>query len=836
MWVSTYIIRSFRRFSNANALIFSARTNRIQSKNRKEIFMDKRLKTVLNLKPHFNISDSIPIESISEDGIVEVRPGIYSRTYKIQDINFGIARPSERGQIVRKFENILKTIDPAYDLQICVYNHEIDVDYLSDAVLLREAGDKKDELRADINRIIEKNLREGDNSIKRDIYLTLTIPAASMTFAAKSFTSAEHNILAILRSIPGCNGKPLKALQRLNLLHNLYHGGTEVELEEYGYLNRMRVGTFSLEKLYETGVTAVELVQPGSMHFYGDHVELGEKFARAYTLTQYPKVVTDSFMRDFSTFSFNIALTVNLHQMDAVDAHHLVQSQRTNAAGTMSIAEHNAGEKGYSANLISSDIRKNFEEADKLLEEIERRDQKLFETKTHVVIFGDTQEALDEHCRVFLNKCRTQNVTFSVATGLQENTFNSALPFGIDSTPHSRTLTTKVLGLAAVPFSSQEMTQRGGTVYGLNKITHNIITFNRQLGDNYSMLILGSSGSGKSFFAKKEILATYLSGHTDADIVIIDPQSEYSAVCQAVGGTEIIIKGAGEHHINPMDISSGYAENPIADKVSFIQSMCTEMLGYIPNSTQKTAISLSAKRCYDAWRISQDDADIPTLEDFYNRLVDYYGNGNNLEAILDLIQAVKYYVDGTDTLFCGRTNVKMDDSFVSFNIAELSDSIRPLGMLVILDATKNRMARNRKAARYTSVYIDELHLLFRNELTAQWIKELWKTGRKYRCMPCGITQDMEDILKSDVGRGVLTNTSFVVLLKQAAFNSRVIADQLVLSPQQLEFVTDTPSGEGLLVIQNSTRYTGGVIPFEDHYPEDSKLYQICQSSNLALQQ
>lgn len=797
--------------------------------------MDKRLKATLNLKAHFNIADSIPIESISDEGILEVKPGIFSKTYKIQDINFGIARLAERGQIVKKWENILKLLDPTYDLQVCVYNHSIDIDYLSDVILLHEAGDERDELRADINKIIRKNLMEGDNAIKRDIYLTLTIPAQSMAIAAQNFTSTEHNILSILHSIPGCSGKPLKALQRLNLLHDMYHGGDEVEMSEYGYLNRERVNTFSLEKLYRTGVTAVELVQPGSMQFKGDHFELGGKFGRAYTLTVtgYPTIVNDTFMRDFSIFGFNVILSTNVHQMDAVDAHEMVKAQRTNASGSMAEAMIEASNKGYNAALTNPDLAKNFEEADALLEDIERRDQKLFESKTHAIIFGNTKEELDKNCLVFLAKCRQKNTTFAVATGLQENTFTSALPFGIDATPHPRTLPTKVLGICAVPFSSQEMTQKGGTVYGLNKITHNIITFNRRLGDNFSMLILGSAGSGKSFFAKKEILATFLNGDTEADVVIIDPQSEYGAVTRAVGGTEIVIKGAGEHHINPMDISAGYGENPVAEKVAFIQSMCTEMLGYPPNSTQKTAISLSAKRCYDAWIRSQDDKDVPTLEDFYNALVDYYNADNALASILDLIQAVKFYVDGTDTLFCGHTNVKMDDSFVSFNIADLSDAIRPLGMLVILDATKNRMARNKKYGRFTSVYIDELHLLFRNEQTARWIKDLWKTGRKFRCMPCGITQDVEDILSSDVGRGVLTNTSFVVMLKQATLNAKVLADHLQLSPQQLEFVTDTPSGEGILCIQNASRYTGGVIPFEDHYPENSMLYKICQTTNLA---
>lgn len=793
--------------------------------------MDKKLKQVLNLRPHFNIADSIPLHSISDDGIIEIADGLYSRTYKVQDINFGIARKDERGLISSKWANVLKSIDPSYDLQICIYNHNIDIDYLSDTVLLQEIGDGRDRLRADINRIVKRTMTEGNNGIRRDIYLTLTIPALDMGTAVQDFASAEHDILSGLRAIRGCTASPVKALKRLNLLHDMFQGGEESELQEYGSYNRERVRSFSLENLYQSGVTIVERIQPESMEFKSDHFIIGKKYGRAFHLSNFPTVVTDSFIREFTSMPFSMLLTINLHQLDTTKALNLVKAQRTNASGSFAEAQKKASQEGYSAELVNPDLAKNYHAANNLLIDMERRDQKLFETKMHVVIFSENQAQLDKNCETFLTKCRSKNVQFKVSYGLQENALISSMPFGLDSTPEFRTLTTEVLAIF-VPFSSQEMTQKGGTVYGLNKVTHNIITFNRLMADSYNMLILGFTGSGKSFFAKKEILGTYLNGNNDGDVIIIDPQGEYGKLCQAVGGEEVRIKGAGNHHINPLDISASYDENAVAAKVEFIRSMCTEMLSYAPDATQKTAIAIAAKRCYDAWILSGDNRDIPTLNDFYLALCNYYNSeGGRLQSVLDVVKAVEFYVAGVDTLFQGQSNINTEASFLSYDISELGEGIRPLAMLIILDSILNRMSRNQKLNRPTFVYIDEIHLLFKKEQTAQWIKKLWKTARKYQCCPCGLTQDTEDLLASDTGRAVLTNTAFVVLLKQQAINASVLAEQLQFSSRQLEYVTDTPPGEGILCIQNASKFTGGVIPFEDYFPEDSLLFKICQTSN-----
>ncbi len=792
--------------------------------------MNQKLRQTLNLKPHFNIADSIPMKAVSDDGIIESAHELFSKSYRVTDINFGISKDEEKQTVVTRWSHVIKSLDPSYDLQICIYNHSVDMDYLSGQIFLEQAKDGKDPLRNDINAVIRKNAAEGNNGIRRDIYLTLTIPAESMQEASRLFGMAEHDILSAVRAIPGCGAEPLKAIRRLNLLHDMFRGGEESEFFEYRTSGGRRVRTFSMENMYRQGIPVSTLVQPDSMEYKYDHFILGKKYGRGFDLKELSTVLSDSFLRDFTSLPFNLIFTVNLHPIDPVKAHELVKAQRTNAAGSMAEAMKRASREGYDAALTNPDLATNFNEANLLLDEIERNGERLFETKLHMVIFADNKATLDKNCEAFRIRCRTRNTLFGISYGLQENTLLSAMPFGIDTTPVIRTLNTQCLS-RMVPFASQEMTQKGGIVYGLNKVTHNIITFNRMTADSYNMLVLGFTGSGKSFFVKKEILLTVLNKTYDADVIIIDPQNEYGKLCRAVGGTEIRIKASGAHHINPLDISVSYGENPIAEKAEFLQSMMAEILNYRPDATQKSAISIAAMRCYDQWLKSGSDQDIPTLETFYDALIAYYNsNGGALASILDLIKAVEFYTEGTVTLFKGNSNVDTGSKFISYNIADLGESTRPLAMLVILDSILNRMSRNRKLNRPTFVYIDEIHLLFRKEQTAQWIRNLWKTARKYKCAPCGITQDCEDILSSEVGRSVLTNTSFVVLLKQAPINASVIADQLQLSQRQLEYVTDTPPGEGLLYIQNASRFTGGVIPFEDHYPEDSMLYDICQTS------
>ena len=791
--------------------------------------MDAKLKKVLNLKAHFNIADSIPLESITDDGIAEIAKGLFSKTYKVQDINYSIAKNAEKATITRKWANVLKALDPSYEFQIMIYNHTVDVDYLSGQVMLNEVGDGMDYLREDINRITARNMTEGHNNIRRDLYFTITLPADDLNSAATAFVQAEHDIIAALKAIPGCSAAPLTSLKRLNLLHDIFHGGEESEMEEYGSYNRKRVRSFSLKNLYQSGVTAVELIQPESLEYKSDHFRLGTAYGRSYNIETYPTMVDDTLLRDFTTMPYNMLLTINMHQLDGGKAHDIVIKQNTNTSGILAEAEIEANHKGYSVQLVNPQIFTDYEASRELLDGLERRDQKLFEVKMHVVIFGKTLEELNNNCTSFQAKCRTRNLLFTVSFGLQENAYISAMPFGLDNTPKFRTLTTSQMS-RLIPFSSQEMMMPNGTNYGINKVTHNLISFDRMQADSYGMIVLGFTGSGKSMFVKREAANTFLNSCYDADVIILDPQGEYGRITRELGGSQITIRGFGDERINPMDISAEYGDNPVAEKVEFMQSFMTEILSYRPNSAQKSAISIAASRCYENWLKTAKDEDIPTLQDFYTSLAAYYQQGGGqLPEIMDLLKSLELYTKGHINMFRDHTNVNMDNSFISYDIHKLGQSIRPLAMLVILDSILNRMSRNHKLGRPTFIYIDEIHLLFQKEDTAQWIHNMWKTARKFKGAPCGITQDTQDLLLSPVGQAVINNSAFVVLLNQSSINANKVADLLNLSARQIEFVTDATPGEGLLFIRNAKRFKGGVIPFEAQIPEDTKLYEICQT-------
>lgn len=794
--------------------------------------MNKQLKKQLNLKPHFNISDSIPIADVNDEGVMESRKGLYSKTFKLQDINYSISRLIERGEIFLEWEHVLNRLDPTQGLQFMIHNHQVNVDYIEDEVFLREVGDGQDYLRNAYNSIIKRNMSEGHNNIRKDKYITLSLEANDIIAASQGFNSLESDIANILRGIPGCDIVPLKTISKLNLIHSLYNPDKTSEFKEYGMLNGEAINSFSLDNVYQQGISVKDLVQPSSMEFRNKYFKLGKKYCRALDLVSLPTVMNDQFLNDITAVDFNMVLTMNIKQLDTATANNLVENQLTNANGKVAEAQKKASKDGYSVEIINPKIADDMREAKELLDDIQNRNQKLFTMKMHILIYADTFDELNKNTEKIQSIANGKLVRFAVADGMQELSLNSSFPYGYDCTNIGRTLTTESLAIF-IPFNAQEVIQSGGVFYGINAVTKNIITFDRMTGDNYNAFIFGSSGSGKSFTAKNVILSTYLNTNKECDIIVIDPQGEYGKLAKAVGGEEIILTGAGEHHINPMDLDEGYSDAPVSDKISFLQSMCGEMLNYPPTSVQKTFISMAGKACYENWLISKNPDDLPTLEDFYNKLVDFYNEDPSATSeIYDLIITIKNYVAGVDTLFQGKTNVDIENSFIVYNTQRLGKNVQKLAMLTILDSILNRICKNMERNRPTYFYVDEIHLLFKSPETAQWLQMLWKTARKFLGSPCGITQDLEDLLGSEYGRTIINNTSFIIMLKLTAANRDILARELDLSPTQLSFVgNNVPKGSGLLYMQGSDKLpAGGVIPFRNHVPADNEIFKLISST------
>lgn len=794
--------------------------------------MNKQLKKQLNLEPHYSVVDSVPIRNVNEEGVMETRKGLYCKTYKLQDINYSISKRIDRGEIFLQWEDVLNRLDPTQGLQFTAYNYQVNIDYIEDEVFLQEVGDGKDYLRVAYNDIIKRNMSEGHNNIRKDKYITLSLEANDIVAASQGFNSLESDVSNILRGIPGCDITPLKTIDKLNLIHNLYNPNKINEFKEYGKVGGKVVKSFNVDNMIQQGASVKDLVQPPSMIFKNRYFKLGKKFCIGLDLVSLPTVINDQFLNDITSVDFNMILTMNIKQMDTVTASNLVEHQLTNANGKVAEAQKKASKAGYSADIINPKLEDEVREARELRDDLQNRNQKLFTMQMHIIIYADTEKELDKYTDKILGIASGKLVRFSVADGMQELTLNSSLPFGYDCTGIGRTLTTESLAIF-IPFNAQEVIQQGGIFYGINAVTKNIITFDRMTGDNYNMFIFGSSGSGKSFTAKDVILSTYLNADKECDIIVIDPQGEYSRLCGELGGQEIVLTGAGSHHLNPMDLDEGYSDAPVPDKINFLQSFCGEILNHPPTPVQRTAITIAGSTCYSNWLVSKKEEDLPTLEDFYNSLVDYYNSSQTQTLELyDLVVSLKNYVCGVDTLFQGRTNVNLDDRFVVYNTQKLGRNVQKLAMLTILDSILNRICRNREKGIPTYFFVDEIHLLFKSVETAQWLQMLWKTARKFLGAPCGITQDLEDLLGSEYGRTIINNTSFIVMLKLTTQNREILARELGLSATQLNFIgNNVPKGSGLLYMQSSSKLpAGGIVPFRNNVPDDSEIFRIISST------
>ena len=793
--------------------------------------MNQEMKKELMLTPHHNVIDSIPILSVSDDtSIFEVRKGLFSKTYALQDVNFSIAKLIERGEMFISYEGFLNALDPSQSMQIMVLNHKIVGSSDADDAVLPEVGDDLDELRREYNKIVLKNVEEGHSNIKKEKFITLSQECNDMVAAEKAFSMAENELLTHIQDIPGADVRGLSLVERINLLRGIYNPGTDSDYQEYSYIKSKKVKSFSIKNMYRQGVSARELVQPASMEFRDDYFKLGHNvYGRALDLERLPKSIKDSFLSDMTNVDFDIILTMNIKQIEKGEAYRLVDRKLTNIEADFVAVRTSTG-------IASHRLRADEEEVNSLMDDISKRDQNLYDVKMHIVIFAETLERLNEFTSKVKTMARAKGVYFKNATGMQEQSFNSTLPYGSDSTGIYRTLTTESVA-GFMPFSVQELqtkrTKRSIPIsYGVNKVSRSIITYDRFSGDAYNAFTFGFTGSGKSVTAKQNILSTYLADD-DCDIFILDPNAEYFPLVNALQGQVVDVIGSGKQRLNPLDINKDYGaegQDAVASKIDTLISMCQVMLGsnLLLSGIQKNAIIMAGKKIYEPWlRNDKKDEFIPTLDDFYEVLMQREDVEKSAD-IYELAQTVERFTShGVDVIFSGKTNVNIENRLVALNIQDLGDDLKPLAMLIILDMIWNRLCRNRALKKRTYLFIDEIHLLFKSEMVAAYLQKIWKIIRKYNGAPMGITQNVEDVVNTEAGRAIINNTPFIIMLKQSEMDRRALTALFNLSDTQLGYITNSRPGEGLLYVQASQNLaTTSIIPFMNKIPEDSPIFKL----------
>jgi len=541
---------------------------------------------------------------------------------------------------------------------------------------------------------------------------------------------------------------------------------------------------------------------------------MGGKYGRVLFLKEYASYIKDSMINELTSLNRSLMLSIDIIPVPTDEAVREMQNRLLGVETNVTNWQRRQNANNNFSAVVPYDLEQQRKETREMLDDLTTRDQRMMFAVVTLVHLADSKEELDSDTETLQSIARKHLCQLTTLNWQQADGLVTALPLGLRRIDALRTLTTEALAVL-MPFKAQEIWDRGGVYYGQNAISKNLIVADRKQLLNGNAFILGVSGSGKSFSAKKEMTSLALS--TNDDIIIIDPEAEYRPLVEGLGGQVINISATSPNHINAMDMEQGYGdgENPVVLKSEFLLSLCEQLIGAGKLSAkEKSVIDRCTAQVYRDYIRSGYHGAVPTLQDFHAELL----RQPEKEA-QDVALAIELFTDGSLNTFAKPTNVDTNARILCYDIRDLGKQLLPVGMLVVLDSIFNRIIRNRGLKRNTWIYIDEIYLLFQHEYSANFLFTLWKRMRKYQACGTGISQNIEDLLQSHTARTMLANSEFLIMLNQAATDREELARLLNISDNQLSYITNVDSGRGLI------KCGSAIVPFVDHFPKN-KLYRL----------
>ncbi len=749
------------------------------------------------------VQATMPFETLFLGGLIQVDPMRYARIAMFQNVNYTLAKVDEQSFLFSQYSEWLNSLDQEIHVQLFLSTYAIDPETVWEAMAPLEVDPKYAELASDYERVMHVQVQESHHQTsEKRYYVVISVEAKDPDHADQRLSRVMHESEAHFQKM-GSSMRPVGSEQVVQLLYGLYNMKEEHTQPLRG--NETAIGR---------GASVKDKIAPPSFKFKINHVHVGETFARTLFVRDFPSSLNDAMIASLVDCPFTLSVAIHIQPTDSADAIRLIKKKITGMESNKLDYIRKGARISPHYQFVPYELQTALEEAQHLLNQIVKENKKLFFVGIYLTVFADSLDELDGRTKTVQSICRRFLTRADVLTHQQEDGLASVLPFGKDKIGNTRTMLTDSTAIF-LPFSTQDVFQPGGFCYGRNRVSGSLIVFNRKQLQNASGFILGVPGSGKSFRAKREIVDVLL--NTGDDVIVIDPEREYSTLCENFGGEVIRIASNSSHTINPMDMSKDYADddNPLTVKAEFILSLCESLMGSLKPS-EKTIIDRAILRTYSAYLSSDfDEAKIPTLHDFYETVCQ-----QPEEEAKNIALALEIYIKGSLNIFSKRTNINLNNRFTVFDTKDLGKQLKSLGMLVVLDAVWNRVCKNRNNGKYTWIYTDEFYLLFSSEYSANFYYELYKRARKWGGIPTGITQNIEDLLRSDTARTMLSNSQFLLLLNQAASDRQELSKLLKISSMQLSFVTNADEGCGLLI---STKH---VIPFQDRFPKDNRLYRM----------
>ena len=748
---------------------------------------------------------TIPYQEMCRDGICIIGDRYFTRQIQFYDVNYQLAQNEDKNLIFENYCDFLNYFDSSIKVQLSFLNQRADMEEYQKSIHIPEQADAFNGIRREYSGMLKGQLARGNNGLTKTKYITFGIEADSLKEAKPRLERIEADVLANFKVL-GVRAHSLDGYERLAILHRMFHPADNQKFK------------FAWDAIWKTGLSSKDFIAPDSFTFKsGQYFQIGRTYGAVSFLQILAPELTDRMLADFLDLENSMVVTLHIQSIDQSAAIKNIKRKITDLDRMKIEEQKKAVRAGYDMDIIPSDLATFGSEAKTLLEDLQSRNERMFLVTMLVMNHAGTRQKLENNIFQAAGIAQKYNCALRRLDYQQEQGLMSSLPLGLNQISIQRGLTTSSTAIF-VPFTTQELFMNGEALYyGLNALSNNLIMADRKKLKNPNGLILGTPGSGKSFSAKREITNAFLI--TPDDIAIIDPEQEYSPLVQRLGGQVIDISPASDQYINPMDLTLNYSEddNPLTLKSDFILSLMELIVGGKSGlePVEKTVVDRCVHMVYRDYLQDPRPEKMPVLGDLYELL-----RKQPEQEAQRLATALEIYVTGSLNVFNHQTNVEIKSRIVCYVIKNLGKQLKKFGMQVVQDQVWGRVSENREAHKSTRLYIDEMHLLLREEQTAAYTVEIWKRFRKWGGIPTGITQNVKDLLASREIANIFENSDFIYMLNQAGGDRQILAKQLNISPHQLGYVTNSNAGEGLLF------YGNVIIPFVDHFPKDTELYSI----------
>ena len=772
------------------------------------------------------LQDSIPYVRVAEEnGVFEIKPGEYSKSYYFPEINFRTLNNDSQLKIAQAYSTFISAFPQGTTVEITIYNKNVDIMKFQDDIMLKMKNDGLDVYRDEYNNMLLDKLSGAKNNLETIKLLTVGIKANDMQEAFDKFSQIDGIVSENMALVTKRESCALTTIERLDLLNTIYNHDAAISLRQKKNIQGVEVESFSLENCRAQGITTKDVIAPSGMLVKNRDMEVGSSFTRSYYISNYPSWIKATLLTELASLPANMLVSVYFDAIPQDEAIKMIKRQGTNISANLLEIQKKAAKSGFDPSLVSPDLQVAKEESSELMDEMTKDNGMLFTGNIVITIFASSLDEL-QRLEELLKAIAIKSLVFLKPLNFQqEEGFNSSLPLANNQLKIQRLMTNNTIS-SINPFSVREVHQKTGMYYGLNASSRNMILYDRTTDVNPNGCILGMPGAGKSFSAKREMLNILL--NTDDEVYVIDPEGvDYVPLANALGGSEIKLATGSKVYLNPFDLNIENTDDngdPVKVKTDFIETICEIAIGgkYGLSPYEKSIIDRCVVDIYEPYmehlkktKKTIDTEKAPTMQEFYDALMAY-----RLPEAQNIAISLERFVKGSLDIFAHPTNVEIDNRFTVYNIKEIGTGLKELGLQICLDNIWNKMIINKAKGKRTWFYVDEFYLMMRSPTSASYIAEIWKRARKWNGIPTAITQNVEDMLKSEEARTIINNSTFIMLLGQTPINRQQLSEMLDISKEEQKYISTAKPGMGLL------RILGDTVPMDDAFPKNTELYRL----------